>query len=277
MESEKTVIDNKRYRDMTRKLYFTFLYGAPEKELDDDDHRVALQFSRYFSYDVPTTIYQKLWGMSEEESNQFFQFTKMEKGFIMAVVIQDLYIKLNHKLENAEISENEVKLFKRIYFAIKKGDYKLLLADIKTINEFINATLEFRDSSAYSKVEAYKELDEEDINLLESVNPNFLAEYQTINIDITQEWIIKQIRLWIKGFKDETLAIRETARFLINAFEKDIDINDVLLEILNSGDDEPETIMQAMLDQDVDKVFEYVKSFYHRKKEKIRELVEKNN
>ena len=79
--------------------------------------------------------------------------------------------------------------------------------------------------------------------------------------------MIRQITKWINATKDEEKAINEAAQFLINTFKMFIDINGVYLDILNSND--PDSVNQAMIDEDLDSVAAYIRKYYdaHRPKQ----------
>ena len=179
-----------------------------------------------------------------------------------SVLVLDLFLKLNRENELDIISEKDKKLFNQIVSAMKRNDFNLLITNRMTINAFLDATLEFMDAPAYLKVEMFKALDFEDIELIKNFNPFFSEEYEKYNVDIDQRFMVRQITKWINGKKDEELAINEAARFLINTFKMDIDIKDVLLDILNSND--PDTVNQALFNEDVDQVAGYVKAYYDK-------------
>lgn len=266
-------MDNTYFRQIINLLRNEAFKTIPINQAINADYKIAIMFSQFLLNDMRDGFYEALFNLTEEQAETFYNSEVFSKGMIMALLIQDLFLKLNRESLLGTINEQDERLFKILNNAIEKDDFKIIFTDLKSVPEFVKATLHFADLSAYNKVEMFKCLDFQDMQMLQAINPNFFDEYKKYAIDINQEWIMRQINKWINHSKDEYQAFKETAQFLINAFNMDIDISDVYLEMLNSGDDEPDFMNLAMLNRDVEQVSVYVSKFYYRHKGKDKKLV----
>lgn len=264
----KKNISNDYFREFTKILHDSFLCVPTGRIAMDEKQKIAYCFVTTFNADQAAVINQLIQdsAMKQNAINNNIIHIAMVKS----VVVLDLYLKLNREYKMGTISENDNKLFERILKAIKNQDFTFLLNDLKTINQYIDATMEFMDASAFSKVEMIKALDEDDIALISTFNSFFEEEYAKYNVEINKDFIMRQINKWINGTKDEELAINKSAEFLIDMFAMDANIEGVLLDILNSND--PDTVMQAMVDEDVTSIAGYLKTYYDANKNDQRKL-----
>ncbi|MCH5166664.1 MAG: hypothetical protein J1F35_02105 [Erysipelotrichales bacterium] len=253
-------MNNKVYRDMLKVMCVMLANNNIGIPVNDLNQKIAIAMSMYFQGDPNIGLDYIFVNMNPQYRELVKSRNILTNQMFQAILVQDLYLKLNRESALDIISDSDRVFFKQILRAIEKNDFSLLLTNRMTINKFLDATFEFMDASAFLKVEMFKCLDEDDLELLSSFNPFFMDEYNTYNVEINQHFMIRQITKWINRFKDEERAINEAAKFLINAFKMFIDINGVYLDILNSND--PDSVNQAMIDEDLDRVAGYVRKYY---------------
>lgn len=131
------------------------------------------------------------------------------------------------------------------------------------------ATYDFYNNSAYYKVLLMKSLSEEDVQKLKDFNFMFEEEYNHFNVDITKEFIIRQINKWLHAFPDNNLrAFTETASFLIDLYNIDedlvVDVVGDMIEELNLNIDE---VIDSLHDKNIENLVKYLISYYELNKE----------
>lgn len=192
----------------------------------------------------------------------------LTQGFTEAVMLIDLYIKLNKKICLGIASKKDEKLINRIIECFSKQEenkYQSLFIDPSAQTELVSASLEFIDSPAFEKVLGFKCLDEDDISILSSITPFFQEEKEKYGIEINKDFLIRQINRW-KKVATEDESISAASDFLIDAFKMDIDVENLVVDIINHA--ENEDVMQALVDEDEAKLSVYLLAYYREYNQK---------
>lgn len=222
----------------------------------DEQLAISIGFVNYFT----NNNLKNLYAISHDENIARDSFIVC--SLIQATVICDLYLLLKRKYFLSTISNHDLKLLKRTIKALQENNLRPLLGDVKIVDNFIEASLEMLDASAYEKVEMYKNLKEEEVELLSSINPYIKKEYEVFNVTLDRHLIITQIKKWLKAYNDEDLALTKAAEFLIHMFKIDHDDNELFIEMANLFPSE--LFMQALLDEDIEVTKGFMKEYFHR-------------
>lgn len=195
--------------------------------------------------------------LNETQKNRLF----IIQGLCMSVMLMDLYLTLNKRIVLEEAKEADRKLINRIIREVQKENdrYKSLFIDPKVQTQLANASLNFKKLSTFDKVLAFSCLNEGDLEVLKEINPYFEDEYKRFAIEISKGFLIDQINELIKGGSEKTDALMTAGKFLIDAFRMEVNIDDLVVDIINSSD---EGLMQALVDEDADRTSIYLAFYY---------------
>lgn len=113
---------------------------------------------------------------------------------------------------------------------------------IKMLNKIkmLESLKEYYNSSGFDKVLYAKCLDKKDVNHLKAINPFFEYEYNSSNVEINLDFMIKHIEKWQKSYQDDIdlsylmasnfvfdlykIKREEAENLLINLFKQDLGI-----------------------------------------------------
>lgn len=196
--------------------------------------------------------------MSEKDKLESILF----QGLMEAVMLEDLYIALNKKVATGKASDADLKLINRIITCANKDKddmYESLFIDPNIGTKLVQASLGFLASSAYEKVLSFKCLDTDDAIVLTSISPYFTQDLKRYSLDINRDFLITQINRW-KDITTEDESINAAAEFLITAFNMDIDIETLVVDIINHA--ESEDVMQALVDENIELLSSFILAYY---------------
>lgn len=133
-------------------------------------------------------------------------------------------------------------IMNRFHNKIEKNDSVFMNIDYKSVEKFyddvdlytvvLKSMEEFTNLSAYNKIFLMKSLTKEETEMLKSINPFFEFEKNKYDIEITEEFILKQISKWNNSLGLEK-ALKETINFIFNIYELEPSNLNTLLEQLN--------------------------------------------
>lgn len=207
--------------------------------------------------------------MGEQKVNE----ERVRIALMEAVLSKDLYVYLNliNKLQGLE--DRELSLFLELKECLEDGTVNSLFINSRSLKYIRKATLSYKEASAFDKVLYVKALDENDINLLSKYNPLFMDEYNHFNVELNNDFLIRQITKWINAFKDENKAYMAAASFICNLYHinKEL-VNDYLVE-LSKGytDDSLVPMIDYFESKNITEIADMVKDFYLRNKD-IKEI-----
>lgn len=255
-------MSSKELREALKRFIKGFSESNIGNRITNGRYFASLCFTRMFT----DNLYERaefILGKGDFAKN-ISTYTFLLSEFFQATIVSDLYLKYNHALKIGEITEKEQKLLEKTIRAIGDGNFRPLLGDIKTIDPFLEASVEFSEASAIDKIELYKSLDEKDLQLLSSFNPCILDEYKIYNVEITEELLFRHIRKLYNHFNDQDQAIMAVSQFIINLFKENVDLNVCLNGMLNTFN--PDQVMQAILDGDVNSFSAFLSTYFNEQK-----------
>lgn len=250
--------------DAVSKLYETYSSSEEQREylLNSYYNITFTNKNRMFVESVYGNIY------GEELKDYYINFYITKITLLSVIIINDLYVKLTHDCVTGELTEEKSKLLNMIVNAIEKNDTNLLLGNPKYISQFIEATCNFYEATAYEKIALLSSLDENDMKTLEKFNPFFKDEYDHYNVTLDEDFFIRQISKWLNGKNDLNVALEKTAEFIIDMCYTDSDKIDSFIDILATYTDNPNELDEALANSDIDAIKTALKAFYEERKNK---------
>lgn len=240
----------KTIHDVSKRM----LYGKVRSE----DFFCSIIFRQICNVKFDSNFAPEFLNLSEEEQVEAILF----QGLMETVMLMDLYISLNKKVVTETATTFEINLLNKISTCAnkdKKDKYQSLFIDPNVGAKLVQASLDFLDSSAYEKVLSFKCLDAENVYVLTNISPYFTDDLIRYAIDINREFLIKQINKW-KFATNEEEAINAASEFLINAFNMNIDIENLVIDIINQA--ETDDVLQALVDEDVQMLGAFILDYY---------------
>lgn len=245
------------------RKHIKFIYDSAKSllgnQIRDDNMYSSVVFRGIYEQDYNNILLPPMLGtMSEKDKMEATLF----QGLMESVMLMDLYTLLNKKYNQGISTSADDKLLNRIIECTNKDSYdrfNSLFIDPSTEASLVKASLEFLDSSAYDKVLAFKCLDTDDAITLVSINPYFTDDLKRYSIDINRDFLIRQINRWKAAFTEEE-SINAAATFLIDAFNMNINIEELVVDIINHA--ESEDVMQALVDENVELLSAFILAYY---------------
>lgn len=177
------------------------------------------------------------------------------------VIITDVFVYLRAKEKSGNITDEERLLLFRIMLDIDNNDFRDILQDSQKLEYCIFVSEKLIEESALKKIEYVKALSEEDIGYISGFNIYFEEEYNYYNIEITEEFLLKHLEIWIKKSGLEE-GINTIARFILNLFILKREELDSIARIIVPDEDKRIKFMEELNNGDIDTIAPFISSFY---------------
>lgn len=182
-------------REIIYELYDTF-FNMQQGIIDDKE--VKIRRCYFFFYLL----------LIDNEFSQFISF-----DYIKKTLITDLYIDRLYKFNFQDLDSCDIGELFELTDLINSNSVDFFF-DIYTVEDSVKSVIDFRDSSAYEKILKIKSLGKNNVNQLVAYNQFFIEDYNKYNVDINEEFFIRQISKWSNAFGEER-ALVETYNFLL--------------------------------------------------------------
>jgi hypothetical protein len=248
------------FKDLEIQYANMFRYGLTEEgnELQKDYHVVL--FNCATNKDL-NKIFSK-------DSSSWFRNLIINVALISTVLLNDTYIHLINKTKYNALTDEEKVILNNILKGTKDNNYKKLFTNSDMLEYMINISNKFIDESALKKVELMKSLNEEDLAILEIINPFYKEEYDAYNININDKFINKHLNIWInKEGYEKGITIITNFLFKIYMVNKS-----ACLEAIQSICEDEETINKLMTHIEkceFEEVSPYIRDIYDNKEKNL--------
>lgn len=221
MTKEKTIIEEKDYSKIIRNnlIVLKKLYEGYIKTLQSTDE-TAILYASLITYLADDNI-------SEIASGPNYFHAKRLLSVIQVFTDAYRYFSyLNHEGLASSIDKTIFKELSKVNTIEQFQSYLIELittiANPYTLNmamRIFEGSFGFAEKSAYEKIFAERLLDDESIEKLAKINPFYMAERKIYIFEITEKFMIRQIRNWQNSFpEDLERSFEEGANFLIDLY-----------------------------------------------------------
>lgn len=215
----------------------------------------------YFNLNIDNNLKNMLGKIREDSFREFV----VQTALISMVIFTDAFVYLRAKEKSGDISTDEHYLLFQIMLGIVSNDFKDILKDINSLEYCIKISEKYIEESALKKIEYAKALDKEDVEKLSKFNIYFEEEYNHYNIEITEEFLLKHLNIWIKKSGLEE-GINTITRFILNLFILKSEKFDSIAKIIVPDETKRIEFMEAINSRDMDSISAYISSFYEAHK-----------
>lgn len=251
----------------------SFIIGLSNSN-NKNDLRSALNSSLYENFvdkdDVPDSLVKLF---IDEES---LKLTHVVRALQQVILLSDYYIVSTYKYKTQNEDEKDPNIENALKSIREKSfGYITKSLDLLTMTKAIE---EIRNANFYKKIVMFNSLDDTDIEFLSSINPFFEEEYNLYGIQVTPEFVAKEINEQQETNLPNEAIYKEIARLIADLYRVDEDlINEIvsdMIETLNINGDDIDRLMD-ILDSDcaadIDEVFaSLVQQYYNIKKDEKR-------
>lgn len=247
-------MENKTYSQDIRK------YIKRSEQFDQGFFKFYIRYA-----DTIGDIILDCYNYPEQEKKELHVLLSLVKIILITdhylMMCQDIYIQEKLCVENLKIRDQLREI-------IKSNSPYELLKDNGILNQAIKDSLKICSSfDNHSKmIPIMKVLKKEDIELLKSFNPFFEEEYNLFAIEITPEYIIKELNQ-----QDDA---NDISQLIIDLFKYDEDlvcelISDII-ETLNLNENEISSLIDIIADCDILTLSAIISQYYQLKKQTIK-------
>lgn len=251
-------MENKTYSQDIRKYI---------KRSDQFDHGFFKFYIRYA--DTIGDIILDCYSYPEQDKKEIHVLLSLVKINLITdhylMMCQDIYIQEKLCVENLKIRDQLRKI-------IKSNSPYELLKDNGILNQAIKDSLKICSSfdNPSKMIPIMKALKKEDIELLKSFNPFFEEEYNLFAIEITPEYVIKELNQQ----NDSSNNNNDISQLIIDLFKYDEDlvcelISDII-ETLNLNEKEISSLIDIIGDCDILTLSAIISQYYQFKKQTIK-------
>lgn len=239
-----------------------------------NDLRSALNSSLYENFvdkdDVPDSLVKLF---IDEES---LKLTHVVRALQQVILLSDYYIVSTYKYKTQNEDEKDPNIENALKSIREKSfGYITKSLDLLTMAKAIE---EIRNANFYKKIVMFNSLDDTDIEFLSSINPFFEEEYNLYGIQVTPEFVAKEINEQQGTNLPNEAIYKEIARLVADLYRVDEDlVNEIvfdMIETLNINGDDINRLMDILNSDcasDIDEVFaSLVQQYYNIKKDKKR-------
>lgn len=187
--------------------------------------------------------------------------------------LSDYYIFSTYKFKTQN-DDNKDSTIEKALKSIRDKAFGYITESLDLV-AMTDATKEIKNASFYKKIVIFNSLDKTDIEFLSSINPFFEEEYKLYGLEVTPEFIVKEINKQNETNLPNEAIYQELARLLADLYRIDEDlINDVIsdiIETLNMNSNDMD-ILTDILDSDnandIDQVLSsLIEQYYNIKKD----------
>lgn len=187
--------------------------------------------------------------------------------------LSDYYIFSTYKFKTQN-EDNKDSTIEKALKSIRDKAFGYITESLDLV-AMTDATKEIKNASFYKKIVIFNSLDKTDIEFLSSINPFFEEEYKLYGLEVTPEFIVKEINKQNETNLPNEAIYQELARLLADLYRIDEDlINDVIsdiIETLNMNSNDMDILID-ILDSDnandIDQVLSsLIEQYYNIKKD----------
>lgn len=200
-----------------------------------------------------------------------FRYFVVIMSMITMVMITDAYEYLRTKEKIEGLSVDEQILFYKIITGIMHNDFRYILQDSASL-EYCTVVMEkYMEESALRKIELAKSLSKDDIDFLSKFNIYFEEEYTHYNIEITEEFLLKHLNIWIKksGFEE---GINTIAKFILDLYNLQNEECINIASIIVPNEEKRNSFVEELNNKDMNTISAFIATFYESHKKDNREL-----
>lgn len=201
---------------------------------------------------------KKLYKASEEKT---YKTIIVEVAMVIMVMICDTYEHLRNKEKLQGLDDDEQILLYRILAGITDNDFNYILNDSASLEYCVDVTEMYLEESALRKIELAKSLSEEDVATLSKFNIYFEEEYNHYNIEITEQFLLKHLNIWIKKSGLEE-GINTITSFVLNLYTLDPEGFAKVASIIVPDEDKRQSFMKEINNKDINTIAPFISSFY---------------
>lgn len=236
-----------------------------------NDLRSALNSSLYVNFGDEEDVTDSLIKLFIDEES--IKLTRVVKALQQVILLSDYYIVSTYKSKTQNEDEKDSNMeddLKRI----REKSFNYITKSLDLIN-MTDAIKEIKNANFYKKIAMFSSLDDTDIEFLCSINPFFEEEYTLYGIQVTPEFVTKEIKEQQGTNLPNELIYQEIARLISDLYRVDEDlINEIvfdMIETLNINGDDIDILMDILNSDcaaDIDEVFaSLVEQYYAIKKD----------
>lgn len=252
--------NNMKIREYFKSVddYATRIFSQDHSDIDESKKSF---YYIYFNCNINNNLKNILCPIGE---NSFREFV-VQTALISMVIFTDAFVYLRAKEKSGDISTDEHYLLFQIMLGIVSNDFKDILKDINSLEYCIKISEKYIEESALKKIEYAKALDKEDVEKLSKFNIYFEEEYNHYNIEITEEFLLKHLNIWVKRSGLEE-GINTITGFILNLFILKSEEFDSIAKIIVPDKTKRIEFMEAINSRDMDSISAYISSFYEAHK-----------
>ena len=202
---------------------------------------------------------------------QDYREVSAEIAMIIMVMICDAFEYLQTKEKLERLDDEEQTLLYKIIAGITHNDFRNILNDSSSLEYCVNITQKYVEESALRKIELAKSLSEDDVATLSNFNIYFEEEYNHYNIEITEEFLLKHLKIWIKKSGLEE-GINTITKFILNIYILDNENFTNIASIIVPDEDKRQSFIEELNNKDINTIAPFISSFYETHKPVNKEL-----